>query len=1171
MSTRSGFYSVSSSSYEDEDERFLSEESKTTKSNVVEQEKSPPSKPGHSYTRKYSKYGKNKRNKSGEECIKEGYLMKQNGSFQRWKQTYFKIYPQQIYYAKNPSSSLFHEINVTEISIAETSVNNVNNSFKVITGQISLSLSAETRREMEEWVSSFKLASQREGRNLNELSETLSGDHHWYSCTHSRPTFCNVCRDTLPGVTIKGLSCEVCRYKVHKKCAAKAPKSCKWTTLDCIPPEERLVGVGNDEYAMPHQWLEGNITPGQKCIVCGKLCGSKRRMQDFMCLWCDTVVHGGSCKLQFQKRCSLGLNCLSVIPATTIKRAEHLGPGVWETIYHNRSPLIVFVNSKSGDNQGVKFMRRFKQLLNPAQVFDLSVAGPTLGVSMCKNFKQFRILVCGGDGSVGWVMTELDKQKLTNKCQIGVLPLGTGNDLARVFGWGSACYDVGVIPLVLQQLERARPSMLDRWAIMCKEFPSGRPEGDDISGYEDSIVMHITRMLASNQYEIVIQSAKWAIMCKRIPSGRPEGDDISGYEDSIVMHITRMLASNQYEIVIQSAKFLCETIRNFVELVGVASGSEASNVADLKLTSKCEVLQDKLTLLLRTLQIESEASSFLKSLDLTRRSSTMDNLDIMATLDGKKLKWHSDSELNTSMDSSRAKASGLGPGTDNAGFGQTKKTSKQKVFIPKEHLWSRANSLKKAMREIIDHTEKAVDEQNQQTSEAIAQCAAAVRSSNISTKGTHQPLSHILDDLPETIIDADEKDDTMEKGSLETESVKKDRVSATSPDGSPQHRNISAQDESDVMSDKAISKAKQDTKPISDKPSYPEYLSAPSSPFFNLKPDVFFAKNQKSSNTVVYPGTVIARAFQKPAVSDGFISKVLLANANAFCATALPGNEDEQDKLNNFKEKCVMNNYFGVGIDAKISLDFHNKREEHPEKCRSRTRNFIWYGVLGGMELINRTYRNLEQNVHLEVDGHKIHLPSLQGIVVLNIPSYMGGSNFWGTKKEVDGFVSPSFDDRMLEVVAVLGASQMGMSKVFGGMQHHRIAQCHTVKITITDEAVPVQVDGEAWMQPPGIVQIVHKNRAPMLMRDREFEETLRSWHERQVHKVDRMAEPVSTPEMCLIKPLAESVTSLVRSIKAASMINSVVQQELYQAASNLSALAEKVRNQEVSKIIYTL
>ena len=39
---------------------------------------------------------------------------------------------------------------------------------------------------------------------------------------------------------------------------------------------------------------------------------------------------------------------------------------------------------------------------------------------MCRNFKQFRILVCGGDGSVGWVMTELDKQNLTNKVYIYV-------------------------------------------------------------------------------------------------------------------------------------------------------------------------------------------------------------------------------------------------------------------------------------------------------------------------------------------------------------------------------------------------------------------------------------------------------------------------------------------------------------------------------------------------------------------------------------------------------------------------------------------------------------------------------------------------------------------------------------------------------------------------------
>jgi diacylglycerol kinase (ATP) len=32
----------------------------------------------------------------------------------------------------------------------------------------------------------------------------------------------------------------------------------------------------------------------------------------------------------------------------------------------------------------------------------------------------------------------------------------------------------------------------------------------------------------------------------------------------------------------------------------------------------------------------------------------------------------------------------------------------------------------------------------------------------------------------------------------------------------------------------------------------------------------------------------------------------------------------------------VMNNYFGVGIDAAVSMDFHLAREESPEKFTSR-------------------------------------------------------------------------------------------------------------------------------------------------------------------------------------------------------------------------------------------
>lgn len=32
----------------------------------------------------------------------------------------------------------------------------------------------------------------------------------------------------------------------------------------------------------------------------------------------------------------------------------------------------------------------------------------------------------------------------------------------------------------------------------------------------------------------------------------------------------------------------------------------------------------------------------------------------------------------------------------------------------------------------------------------------------------------------------------------------------------------------------------------------------------------------------------------------------------------------------------VMNNYFGIGIDAEICLDFHKAREEKPNKFNSR-------------------------------------------------------------------------------------------------------------------------------------------------------------------------------------------------------------------------------------------
>ena len=71
------------------------------------------------------------------------------------------------------------------------------------------------------------------------------------------------------------------------------------------------------------------------------------------------------------------------------------------------------------------------------------------------------------------------------------------------------------------------------------------------------------------------------------------------------------------------------------------------------------------------------------------------------------------------------------------------------------------------------------------------------------------------------------------------------------------------------------------------------------------------------------------------------------------------------------------------------------------------------------------------------------------------------------------------------QVVAVFGSMHMGASRIMN-LQRHRIAQCRSIVIRILgNEGVPVQVDGEAWLHPPGIIRILHKNRVQLMCRDK--------------------------------------------------------------------------------------
>jgi diacylglycerol kinase (ATP) len=96
---------------------------------------------------------------------------------------------------------------------------------------------------------------------------------------------------------------------------------------------------------------------------------------------------------------------------------------------------------------------------------------PEVGLALFRKVTHFRVLVCG-DGTVGWVLDAIEKQKFEAPPPVAVLPAGTGNDLARVLGWGGGLGVVekrGGLFSVLEDVEHAAVTVLDRWKITIKD------------------------------------------------------------------------------------------------------------------------------------------------------------------------------------------------------------------------------------------------------------------------------------------------------------------------------------------------------------------------------------------------------------------------------------------------------------------------------------------------------------------------------------------------------------------------------------------------------------------------------------------------------------------------------------------------------------------------------
>ncbi|GIL75862.1 hypothetical protein Vretimale_5572 [Volvox reticuliferus] len=151
-------------------------------------------------------------------------------------------------------------------------------------------------------------------------------------------------------------------------------------------------------------------------------------------------------------------------------------------------PLLCFINARSGGHMGAYLALRLSQAVGRVQVFDIGEkdyrpdkvlsrfydnlrtleAGGDPRAAIVR--QRLRLLVCGGDGTIAWVMGVVKKLKLQPEPPIAIMPLGTGNDLSRSFRWGAAyssswIKDREAMYNTLNQIATATEDRLDCWNI----------------------------------------------------------------------------------------------------------------------------------------------------------------------------------------------------------------------------------------------------------------------------------------------------------------------------------------------------------------------------------------------------------------------------------------------------------------------------------------------------------------------------------------------------------------------------------------------------------------------------------------------------------------------------------------------------------------------------------
>lgn len=288
--------------------------------------------------------------------------------------------------------------------------------------------------------------------------------HSWASIDSlSRACYCSICEALL----MEGFFCDCCGVCVDTGCIKIADK-----TLTC-----KVTSLPNDKGPMKHHWVKGNVSLGALCDVCEEdFNANEPGLLDSQCCWCQRSVHS-SCLPKLGNVCDFGSFRNYIVPPQSIELIGRRA-SVSNRLRINQvkrpackdwSPIIVLANRNSGNNDGGLVLSMFRRVLNPVQVIDLSVLTPEVALEWCSLVEPnvtITFLVAGGDGTVAWVLNTMHKMKVKTRPVVGVIPLGTGNDLARVLGFGKAFTPAdNNASSVLEMVQKAEIVPLDRWSV----------------------------------------------------------------------------------------------------------------------------------------------------------------------------------------------------------------------------------------------------------------------------------------------------------------------------------------------------------------------------------------------------------------------------------------------------------------------------------------------------------------------------------------------------------------------------------------------------------------------------------------------------------------------------------------------------------------------------------